>query len=422
MKKLFLFFLFIPVFVYSQGWEKTYGSIYSDMGRSVQLTDDGGYIITGNYAGDIYVLKTDESGNEIWSNIYGNNYSGYGTFIQQTTDYGYIVVGFTGYVGGWDYAIYLLKIDKNGNELWTQTFGGSSLDYGFSVRQTTDNGYIIASTTYSYGSGSGDIYLIKTDSQGQMLWSKTYGGEESENCNSLIITSDGGYMIVGSTSSFATEGRDVYMIKTDDAGDTLWTQTISAGYDDEGMFVQETQDNSYIVTGRAHVQGDDVFLIKTNNAGDVLWTKTYGGINSETGNEVHETEEGDFVIIGHTNSFGHGAKDVYLIKTNNVGDTLWTKTYGGDGQDVGNSFKETTDGYILAGYTESFGQGESDVYLIKTDVDGNLTSTFELPLPSSNRKLIKTIDLLGKEIQPRENIPFIEVYDDGTTEKKLIVK
>ena len=423
MKKLFILFLLIPNFIFSQGWEKTYGSDYNDEGRSVQLTSDGGYIITGSFASDLYVLKTDELGNEIWSNSIGSDYDDFGTSIQPTNDNGYIIVGCRGSVGGWNYSIYLVKIDETGNVLWTRTFGGSSFDYGYSVHQTADNGYIIGATTYSYGNGVGDFYLIKTDSLGQMSWSKTYGGEDNENCMSMILTSDGGYLMVGSTNTFASESYDVYMIKTDDIGDTLWTRTVSGGSRDEGMSVQETQDNGYIVSGMTGGQGEDVFLIRTNGDGEILWTNNYGGVDNEYGNSVQETTEGDFIIVGSTRSFGQGAYDVYLIKTNSIGDTLWTRSFGGSEYDMGYSVKEAEDGgYITTGFTQSFGQGESDIYLIKTDTDGNITSTLEIPFSNPNRKLIKTIDLLGKEINPKENIPYIEVYDDGSTEKKLIVK
>ena len=152
------------------------------------------------------------------------------------------------------------------------------------------------------------------------------------------------------------------------------------------------------------------------------WIQNYGGNESQEGYDVQQTTDGGYIITGYTSSFGNGLTDVYLIKTNSQGDTLWTKTFGGIGPDVGFSVQQTTDGgYIITGMTVSFGNGYSDVYLIKTDVNGNVTSTFNIPI-SSNRKLEKVVDILGKQTKPKTNTPFIEIYDDGTVEKRIVIE
>ena len=152
------------------------------------------------------------------------------------------------------------------------------------------------------------------------------------------------------------------------------------------------------------------------------WTKTFGGIGNDEGYSVQQNTDGGYIVCGRTKSFGNGWSDIYLIKTDGNGDSLWAKTFGGSSSDYGYSVQQTTDGgYIITGSTLSFGNAGGDVYLIKTDGNGNITSTFNIPI-SSNRKLKKAIDLLGKETKPQTNIPFIEIYDDGTVEKRIVIE
>ena len=157
--------------------------------------------------------------------------------------------------------------------------------------------------------------------------------------------------------------------------------------------------------------------------GDSLWAKTFGGSSFDLGFSLQQTTDGGYIIIGGTDSYGSGDRDVYLIKTDVNGDLIWAKTFGGSGFDLGTSIQQITDGgYIILGGTDSFGNGDRDLLLIKADGNGNITFIFDVPTPNPNRKLERIVDLLGREIKPQPNTLFIEIYDDGTITKKIIVE
>ena len=368
-------------------FERLYGGINNDCGFSVAQTSDGGYIIAGETnsfgAGspDIYLVKTDSIGDSLWTKTYGGTDWDGGYSVAQTSDGGYIIVGKTNSFGAGYSDIYLVKTDSIGDSLWTKTYGGINIDCGYSVAQTSDGGYIIAGKTNSFGSGNYDVYIIKTDSLGDTVWIKTFGGTDDDYGRSVALTLDGGYIIAGKTYSFGAGLDDVYLVKTDSLGDTIWTKTFGDTSNEHGRSVVQTSDGGYIITGGTASFGSgysDVYLIKTDLMGNTTWTKTYGGSVNESGNSVTQTSGGGYIIAGVTTSFGSRNYDVYLIKTDSLGDTLWTKTYGGTNGDMAFSISQTFDkGYIITGLTNSFGASSIDIYLIKTDSSGNVTGIKE---------------------------------------------
>jgi hypothetical protein len=378
--------LLLASFVHAQQtWIRTYGGKHDDKGYSVQQTTDGGYIVTGyTYSfrdtslGDVYLVKTNASGDTIWAKTYGGANADVGWSVQQTSDGGYIIVGQTASFGAGYSDVYLIKTNASGDTTWTRTYGGIYNDLGYSVQQTSsDGGYIVSGSTGSYGVGDGDVYLVKTNAAGDTLWTRTCGGTGDDYGYSVQQTSDGGYIVGGSTY-IAGRNHDVYLIKTNASGDTLWTRTYGGTGEDIGYSVQQTTEGGYIVAGYStSFKGGyaGVYVLKTNASGDTVWTRTYGGSYNDYGYSARQTSDGGYIITGTTYSFGAGDYDAYLIKTNAAGDTQWTRTYGGTGEDVGYSVRQTTDGgYIVAGYTSPYGGGganDFDVYLIKTDANGN---------------------------------------------------
>jgi len=362
-------------------WTKMFGGADRDYGRSVKQTTDGGYIVAGftySFGGglfDVYLVKTNTVGDTLWTKTYGGANTEAGRAVQQTTDGGYIIAG-TFNPGGLNEDVYLIKTDSIGDTLWTKKYGWPGQDFAYAVQQTTDGGYITIGFTPQGPGGhiAPNILLIKMDSLGNLSWYQTYGGYFSWDMGfSLQQTGDGGYIIVGMTDYFNYDSSDVYLIKTDANGDTIWSKTFGGASYDYGESVRQTSDGGYIIVGETASFGTgdyDVYLIKTDSLGDTLWTRTYGGDQDESGLSVIESSDGGFVITGMTWSYAVGLADVYVIRTDTNGDTIWTKTIGGLEWDCGWSIQATSDGgYVIAGETKSFGAGDMDFYVIRIAPD-----------------------------------------------------
>jgi hypothetical protein len=394
-----------------QRWQRAYGGTDYDWGMSVQQAFDGGYIISGSTMSfppqnwDAYLIRTNTYGDTLWTRVFGGSDIDAGNAVQQTRDSAFILAGVTYSPNA---GVYLLKVNLQGDTLWTRTWATGSFNAGaVEVQQTLDRGYIIT------GWNGNRLLLMKTDASGDTLWTRTYGGNQSATGYFVRQTSDSGYIVVGEILWAKKTGapgvgtiedrhervlqasghrllnrrgqrlipggvpaqRDVYLIKTNASGDSLWSKSIGGTSDDFGECVHQTSDGGYIIVGRTASYGagsDDVYLVKTNSAGDTLWTKTYGGISWDMGYSLDLTPDGGFILVGTTSSFGDTSQ-LYLLKTDAQGNLRWAKTLGGLGQEWGYSVGVTSDGgYILTGSTNSFGAGLDDVFLVKTDSLGNV--------------------------------------------------
>jgi hypothetical protein len=389
-------------------WQKNFGGNGSDYGDSVQQTADGGYIIAGmtdswgKGNGDVYLLKIDREGNEQWSRTFGGEGTDWANSVRQTTDGGYIIAGATESFGSGEFDIYLIKTDKSGHETWSKTFGGDTDDEASTVHQTDDGGYIILGVTSAFIEGwkkdgakriNPDIYLLKTDDRGNELWSKTFGGQYNDAAGSIELTPDGGYIIVGTIGTIRGVSynedaylipphNDVYLIKTDAEGNEIWSKQYGGDNRDDGYDVWPTADGGYIIAGITETAPYgtgryDNYVIKTYSDGNELWSKTFGDEDTEYCAAIRQTNDGGYIILGTMgikmgeDSSEIGA-DIFLMRMDASGNELWLKTYGGSRREDGNDIDMTNDGgYIIAGTTFSFPSKSSDVYIIKTDAEGN---------------------------------------------------
>jgi hypothetical protein len=313
------------------------------------------------------LIRTDSLGDTLWTKTYGGVQWDYGYSIEQTFDGGYIIAGFTHSFGAGSADAYLIKTDSLGDTLWTKTYGGADYDEAWSVDQLSDSGYIVAGKTYSFGAGDCDFYLIRTDANGDSIWTRAYGGLDDDRGLSVQAGFESSFIVGGYTNSFGSGLYDIYLVKVDLLGDTIWTRTYGGSEEEYAYFVQNTSDTGYIVVGYSFNGGADICAYKIGIKGNIVWSNIYGGSSTEIGWEVKETSDGGYIIIGSTNSYGAGSADVYLVRINSLGDTLWTKTVGGSLADAGVTVIQTADeGFLIAGYTDSYGSGSNDVYIIKT--------------------------------------------------------
>jgi len=361
-------------------YQKEFGGQDNDIAYSVQQTADEGLIIAGridswgNGGIDGWLIKTNIEGHEEWNYTFGGENSELFRKVKNTSDGGYILTGITNSFGYGSSDIWLVKVNQEGLEEWQYTFGGADGDWGMSVEQTMDDGFIVVGHTLSFGAGFYDIYMVKTDAFGNEEWHQTFGGTEEDFGYSVLQTSEGGYVVLGFTVSFGSGSRDVWLIKTDAQGNMEWDKTFGGSERDEGYSVQQTTDGGYIITGYTESFGNgqyDVWLIKTDSQGQEEWDKTFGGSVWDEGYSVQQTTEGGYIITGYTISYGNGAKDIWLVKTDNAGNEEWNYTFGGINNEAGQQILQTfSGGYVIVGYTESRGSGQKDVKLIKTSPAG----------------------------------------------------
>jgi len=362
-------------------FQKTFGDSLAEYCFSAKQTHDKGFVLAGytkSYGtggNNFYIIKTDSLSTVIWSKIYGGALDDEIYNIQQTTDGGYIMAGYTKSFGIQYYDAVLLKTDANGDTLWAKTYGGLGSDYGNTVIQTKDGGYIMA----GYTTDSTSIYIVKTDVQGNLLWQKTLGaGTGITDAYCIKQTTDKGYIITGYGNGFGEVNGDVFLIKTDSLANPIFTKTYGYKGADWGSFMCETTDGGYVIGGSYSTDSTqtdiDTYIIKTDANGDTLWTRAFGGSGNDYGQYIQQTTDGGYILSGYTNSFGAGDYDAFLLKVNANGDTVFAKTFGGTGDDEANMVTQTSDGgYILAGQSNSFGKGSYDFYLVKTDANGNST-------------------------------------------------
>ena len=356
-------------------WNVTFGGADGDVAEAVQQTADGGYILAGftySYGAggkDVWLVKTDSSGNKQWdktfggTSIYERAYS-----VQQTADGGYILAGYTQSYGAGHSDFWLVKTDSYGNEQWNKTIGETDYEEAWAVQQTADGGYILAGFTYSYGAGYSDFWLVKTDSSGNEQWNKSFGGADYDKAQSVQQTVDGGYILAGWTRSYGAGNDDFWLVKTDSNGNKQWDKTFGGVYWDKAYSVQQTMDGGYVLVGYTDSYGvgpSDFWLVKTDSSGNEQWNKTFGGTGDDEAESGQQTSDGGYILAGCTKSYGTGG-DLWLVKTDSDGNKQWDKFFGGTYSDGAKSVNQTADGgYILVGFTRSYGAGESDFWLIR---------------------------------------------------------
>ncbi len=346
-------------------FEKTYGGVLTEEGKSVRQTWDDGYIIGGTN-----LVRTNDSGRVLWTKPYPSEYA------STTWDSAYILVHN-------DNNVYFTKVDQMGDTIWNTSYSaGLWAREAHSIEQTKDGGYIVAGH-YQDFSGSG-MMLLKLNASGHVVWRKTWSEPTSAGFGyglSAHETSDKGYIIVGYTYIDyydSNKHKDIFVAKADSLGNNQWLRNFGDSTDEFGYDVHETSDGHYLIAGSQYdltSSNTKMYLLKLNTMGDTIWTRRYGGLFLSELKSVWETTDGAYVLAGSSNSStSGGATNLSVLKVDTAGSILWDKEYGHTDFDYANEIRQTTDGgFIVTGLANLGGIPNGDMYLLKLDSLGNMT-------------------------------------------------
>jgi len=368
-------------------WTHTYGGSSADGAQALLQTSDGGFILAGysfsfgaSYA-NAYLVRADAAGSLLWSNTYGGLSWEYLLSVAETADGGFVAAGYTTSSGAGSMDMYLLRIDAQGKELWSRTFGGAGQDVAQAVTETPDGSLLLAGYTNSHGAGKDDVYVVKTDAAGNEQWSQTYGDKEPDLAMDILVDSQGNYLVAGATGSFQANKRDVYVIKLDPDGNILWSQLYGQSDDflsfDWGNDIIEVSTGGYLIVGNTNLSTQatsgelmNVYLVRIDTQGKLLWTASTGrGQFYDYGNAVIELPNGEFLVAGATKTRSNN-NEIFLARLSSEGVTLDARGFGDFGSEWGSAIALSSDGAVaLAGQTNSFGAGSFDIWLLLVPVE-----------------------------------------------------
>ncbi len=393
MKKL-LFIIIVSATYYSGFAQTVFDRIYSPYptgGRvnAVIQTSDGGFFAAGTVdnANIMGATKTNSLGDTIWNFIYdlgvGNGADIIKTAIE-TREGNYIIGGMTRDITIPSSAAFLIKLNNNGDTIWVKQYGLlNRSERCYSVKQTLDGGFIFCGWRYDSLTSTSDVYLVKTDSLGNEQWEKTYGGSDYDFGYSIAITSEGGYLVLGTTYSYGIGQYSMYLIKTDNLGNKLWQRIYGGSLQDYGNSIAIATDGGYLLGGGTYLSTDTIagYLIKTDTSGAVLWEKRYRGmVKYEEINAVKQLYNGDIVISGdeqgdslYTRYYGMAKK------LDNNGNIIWQKDYQYFNADSTQHYFYAMDtcsdgGFVMAGMIVDYRTGANPtnlMWMVKTDCMGN---------------------------------------------------
>jgi len=352
-------------------WTKTIDGGGDELGRDVCQADDSGFVtVGGKYT--VMVTKTNPDGDTEWiKNYVIGDEGGPAWAMQKTSDGGYIITGmmFASNPPVNYYDCFLLRLNAEGDSLWSKIYDIDMDDDGRAVLETPDGGFIIAG--FSIVASTQDIiaFVIRTDSNGNEIWTNTYGDTDEFQFFAVEQAEDG-YIIAGRIYP-DDDYSDVYIMKINDAGEVIWTNSFGHQYGDNAKSIKATSDGNFIIGGTSRLENTitaDVYLAKINPQGDTLWTTIHGGVHDdEVCNSIVETPDGGYMAVGYRKPDQSPVVRVWLLRFNDVGDTLWTQYYGPAYWSLGGSIKKTNDnGYIIAGTaSDGYAAGNWDYYLIR---------------------------------------------------------
>jgi hypothetical protein len=400
-------------------WTKTFGGANGDDALNVQQTTDNGYILVGGTYSfgngrNIYVVKTDQFGNTLWTRNYGGSGTEKAHAVLQADDGGYLVVGNTTSFGAGGKDFYLIKIDASGVTQWTRVYGNSGRDWPFSVDETDDGGYIIAASVNSAGNINYKLCLMKIDAHGNSIWTRTYRGKSEAAGYFVQQTDDGGFIAAGQTWVTNVNNSDFYLVKTDSNGDSTWTRTYGGSLEEVCNSAPQTSDGGFILAGYTTSFGTgyrDGYLVKTDAAGDTIWTRTYGGTELDRFRSIQQVNDDGFIVAGQTYSFGAGGSDVYLVRIE--GESSYSNLSGTVSTSGGGLTGVIVD--LVDSNNNLYGSTTTDAsgfYHFEDVLSGDYTVSIVTPLGYVADYEYQTVILSGSDLTVDFNLTPVEISGD----------
>ncbi|NQX97646.1 MAG: hypothetical protein HRT73_07165, partial [Flavobacteriales bacterium] len=316
-----------------------------------------------------FLIKTDLNGNFISEHTFGGVMEEEGIDIITTNDGNFILIGSTTSSGAGEKDIHVIKIDSNGNIIWENTYGGSLNDTPQEIIELSNAEFCIAATTESFGAGSRDIYMVWIDQNGNLLREKTHGGIDIDGSAELLEIDNQEIMFYGYTYNYGAGGRDLYLLKTNFVGDSLWSKAYGGSGYEESQAFSKLSDGGYLLCGHSSSTdpNHNMYGVKTSVNGTQIWDVNFGGSLHDGGQALLINSDGNYIFIGRTMSFGSGMRDAMMVITNPNGQEISTQYWGGTLNDQIDDIIEYKNFYYLVGQSNSFGNGDTDIYLIKVE-------------------------------------------------------
>jgi len=363
-----------------QTWARTYGDDEKQEAWALEASSDGEFYLAGytHVPGSVYrdawVVRLDEAGDARWQRRFGGRVSEGATCIAVTSDGGAVVIGHTDTWGSGDLDVWAFKVDRDGNVLWQRTYGGADLDYAYAAAAVLGGGVVFVGRTESFGAAGGDVWVVRIDRDGDILWQRRFalGGEDAY---AIASTEARGFLIAAATSFSGGELWEWAILHLDAGGDLLWQRVLGGPGWDIPLAARQTADGGFLVGGYewALSGGGPARLVKLSDSGAVEWLRTYSGTRNIR--DVRVTADGGSIVAGDTHSDGAGGTDFWVAKLDAAGGIEWQRSFGGAADEWAYSILEVpppAGGYIVAGVSESFGQGRHDAWVLRMDANGNI--------------------------------------------------
>jgi len=363
-------------------FSRTFGGERDDKALTAVQTRAGAYVVAGltfSYGkgkSDIWALKLDPEGREIWRKYLGGDDFDWANDVIETSTGNYVFAGYsqdpeTGSNNAW-----IIQLDRNGRVLWSKTYGGQRGDEAKSIIETQDGGFAVAGLTHSYSKGKSDMWLLRLDKEGNEIWQKNYGGNEADRAHTLLQAEDGGFVLGGYSKSYGEGKADIVLIKVDKDGNGIWNQNYGGEENENIESMAATRDGGYVISGWTQSAASktlDAIVMKVDGTGHRVWTRTFGKQGKDAYYSVDVTPAGDIILAGATTSNPDSRAKVWLTKLDQSGKVQWHRLSAGSKSDFAYDVRVTQDGGVFAvGSTDSYAIGGNDIWVIKTRADGNI--------------------------------------------------